>query len=154
MRIFFDTNVIISSFITHGHVTELFEHCLLNHEIFTSDFVISELEEKLRSKFNYSEEEIKNASNFIKENFMKVDYKLPEKQICRDKDDDNIIAAACTADVDDKNDDNIIAAACAADVDCIITGDEDLLIIKKLDNIFIVSPKEFWSFEREFLKKL
>lgn len=137
MRIFFDTNVIISSFITHGHVTELFEHCLLNHEIFTSDFVISELEEKLMSKFNYSEEEIKNASNFIKENFIKVDHKLPDKQICRDK-----------------NDDNIIAAACAADVDCIITGDEDLLIIKKFDNIFIVSPKKFWSFEREFLKKL
>ena len=137
MRIFFDTNVIISSFITHGHVTELFEHCLLNHEIFTSDFVINELEEKLMSKFNYSEEEIKNASNFIKENFIKADHKLPEKQICRDKDDDNIIAAAC-----------------AADVDCIITGDEDLLIIKKFDNIFIVSPKEFWSFEREFLKKL
>ena len=137
MRIFFDTNVIISSFITHGHITELFEHCLLNHEIFTSDFAIGELEGKLMSKFNYSEEEIKNASNFIKENFIKVDYKLPEKQICRDK-----------------NDDNIIAAACAADVDCIITGDEDLLIIKKFDNIFIVSPKEFWSFEREFLKKL
>ena len=40
MKIFLDTNVIISAFITHGHATELLEYCLINHKIYTSEFII------------------------------------------------------------------------------------------------------------------
>ena len=135
MKIFFDTNVIISSFITHGGAKELFEHCMLNHKVFTSKFVIEELKEKLESKFYYTLEEIKDVVDFIKYNFTIVNYNLFQNQVCKDRDDDNILASAQSAKAD-----------------CIVTGDKDLLALGKYENIFIVSPKSFWRFERNFTR--
>jgi len=115
MRIFFDTNFIISAFITHGHASELFSYCLANHRNYTSDFVIVELEKNL-PKFDYSEEEIKIVTNFLNINF-------------------SIISGA---------------AASKSKVNCIITGDKDLLVLKKYNDISILSPRDFWSFEKSF----
>ncbi|MHB8089644.1 MAG: putative toxin-antitoxin system toxin component, PIN family, partial [Anaerolineaceae bacterium] len=53
------------------------------------------------------------------------------KNICRDKDDDNIIALAVSAGAN-----------------FIVTGDKDLLVLKKYLSIRIVSPREFWEIER------
>jgi uncharacterized protein len=133
MRIFFDTNVIISAFITHGHASELFNYCLANHKNYTSDFVIAELEKNL-IKFNYSKDEVSIVASFLSTNFSIVSsYNKLENRICRDEDDDNILAAACKSKVD-----------------CIITGDKDLLILKEFSSIPILSPRDFWSFEKSF----
>ena len=133
MKIFFDTNVIISAFITHGHASELFSYCLANHRNYTSDFVIAELEKNL-TKFDYSEEEIKIVTGFLNINFSIISgYNKLEDRICRDEDDNNILAAACKSEVD-----------------CIITGDKDLLVLKKYNDISILSPRDFWSFEKSF----
>ncbi len=135
MKIFFDTNVIISSFITHGHASELFEHCLSTHECYTSDFVLSELEKNLRNKFGYSKTEVKIALDYIKENLNIIKkYLKLEKKICRDTDDDNIMAASISVKVD-----------------CIVTGDNDLKVLKNFKGINIVSPKDFWALEKLFL---
>jgi len=133
MRIFFDTNVIISAFITHGYASELFNYCLANHRNYTSDFVITGLEKNL-PKFDYSKEEIKIVTGFLNINFSIISsYNKLEDRICRDE-----------------NDDNILAAACKSEVDCIITGDKDLLVLKKYSDISILSPRDFWSFEKSF----
>jgi len=131
MRIFFDTNVIISAFITHGYASELFSYCLANHRNYTSDFVIAELN---LPKFDYSEEEIKIVTNFLNINFSIISgYNKLEDRICRDEDDNNILAAASKSKVN-----------------CIITGDKDLLVLKKYNDISILSPRDFWSFEKSF----
>jgi len=52
----------------------------------------------------------------------------------------------------DADDDNILAAAGSKKVDCIVTGDKDLLVIKKYKNIKILSPRDFWSFEKHSVK--
>jgi putative PIN family toxin of toxin-antitoxin system len=136
MKIFFDTNVIISSFITHGSAAEVFEYCIINHEVLTSSFVISEFREKLHSKFGYKKEEIIDAINFIGNNFkIIIHYENLSEQFCKDKDDDNIIAAAL-----------------AAKVDCIITGDSELLSLKIFKDIYVISPRDFWKFELNFFK--
>jgi len=49
-----------------------------------------------------------------------------ENPICRDPDDDNILAAA-------------ISGKC----DCIITGDKDLLVLKQHEGINIFNPRDF-----------
>jgi len=135
MKIFFDTNVIISAFITRGHASELFKHCLSTHECHTSDFVLAELEKNLRNKFKYSKDEIKVVLDFIKESLNIIkNYRKLEKMICRDEDDDNILAASVSVKVD-----------------CIVTGDKDLKILKNFNGINIVSPKDFWTLEKIFL---
>ena len=132
MKIFLDTNVIISAFITHGHAAELMEYCLTNHEIYTSDFIIEEVKKNLKNNFDYSDNEFSEVINFIKSNFINVGkYKKLNKIISRDADDDNVLAAAVFKKVD-----------------CIVTGDKDLLTIGKYKNINILSPRDFWSFEK------
>ena len=132
MKIFLDTNVIISAFITHGHATELLEYCLINHKIYTSDFIIEEVKKNLKDNFEYSDNEIGEVINFVKSNFINVGkHKKLNKIISRDADDDNVLAAAVFKKVD-----------------CIVTGDKDLLTIGKYKNIKILSPRDFWSFEK------
>jgi len=53
-----------------------------------------------------------------------------ENQVCRDPDDDNILAAA-------------VSGKC----DCIITGDKDLLVLKEYEGIDIFSPRDFLTNE-------
>jgi putative PIN family toxin of toxin-antitoxin system len=132
MKIFLDTNVIISAFITHGHAIELLEYCMINHKIYTSEFIIEEVKKNLKTKFEYSDEEIGEVINFVKSNFINVGkYKKLKEIVSRDLDDDDVLAAA----VFEK-------------VDCIVTGDKDLLIIKNYKNIKVLSPRDFWSFEK------
>ena len=132
MKIFLDTNVIISAFITHGHAIELLEYCMINHKIYTSEFIIEEVKKNLKTKFEYRDEEIGEVINFIKSNFINVGkYKKLKEIVSRDLDDDDVLAAA----VFEK-------------VDCIVTGDKDLLIIKNYKNIKVLSPRDFWSFEK------
>jgi predicted nucleic acid-binding protein len=52
--------------------------------------------------------------------------------VCRDPDDDNILAAARTAE-------------CVA----IVTGDKDLTDLKQYEGVRILTPSEFWEFEDE-----
>jgi putative PIN family toxin of toxin-antitoxin system len=132
MKIFLDTNVIISAFITHGHATELMEYCLVHHKIYTSDFIIEEVKKHLKNKFDYNNEEVDKVIDFIKLNFINTgNYKKLTKTVSRDADDDNVLAAAGSKKID-----------------CIVTGDKDLLVIKKYKNIKILSPRDFWSFEK------
>ena len=48
----------------------------------------------------------------------------------------------------DKDDDHILAAALKAKVDCIITGDNDLLVLKAIEGIPILFPADFWKLEQ------
>jgi uncharacterized protein len=133
MKIFLDTNVIISAFITHGYAAELMEYCLIHHKIYTSDFIMEEVEKNLKNNFGYNEIEVNEVINFINSNFINVGkYKKLGKTISRDIDDDNVLAAAAFKKVD-----------------CLVTGDKDLLTIRNYKNINILSPRDFWSFELE-----
>ncbi len=51
----------------------------------------------------------------------------------------------------DEDDNNILAASDSVKVDCIVTGDKDLKILKNFNGINIVSPKDFWTLEKIFL---
>ena len=126
MRIVLDTNVLIASLISQGFCYELIEHCFLNHTLVTSEFILTEVKEKLVNKFKFSTEiagEVVALFRSRMEVVSPADLPLP---VCRDVDDDNILAAAITGNCN-----------------YIITGDKDLLVIKQHNAINIVSPREF-----------
>lgn len=130
MKVLLDTNVLIAAFLTHGSSNEVFEHCLSEHTTFTSNWILNELEEKLSGKLRFPPAKVKKIIKFLRENVQKVEPRPLNEKVCRDRDDDNILAAAMTG---------------AAD--CIISGDKDLLVLKKFHGIAIISPAEFWKFE-------
>jgi putative PIN family toxin of toxin-antitoxin system len=111
---------------------ELFELCLDRHTIILNDFILAEVCRVFTQKLKMAQHTIGKIENYLKEICVLSSFDNATKNICRDKDDDNIIALAVSAATD-----------------FIITGDKDLLLLKKYQSIRIVSPREFWEAERQ-----
>jgi len=126
MKIVFDTNVLLSAFITQGLSTRVLDICIDYHQLFISEFIINEVVEKLEIRFKVKKNEIKNVKIFLTNAFLKIEPKSEKPAICRDKDDNNILQLA----------DYINAHL-------IITGDKDLLVLKEFNKTVIVSPRQF-----------
>lgn len=47
----------------------------------------------------------------------------------------------------DADDDAVLAAAVAAGCDCIVTGDQDLLVLGTYEGIVIIAPADFAALE-------
>lgn len=111
MKIIFDTNVLISAFVFKGFSQTVYDFCVINYTLFISEWILEELDEKLRIKFEIPEDKIINTLHLVKEKSVIEHPKIPLPHICRDKDDNNILQLA-----------DFISA------NFIITGDKDLLV--------------------------
>ncbi len=132
MKILFDTTVLIAAFIARGACSELFEHCLSEHRIYISQWILREFSRNLLKKFGFSKNETGRAINFLKKNFNIITTPPLKSPVCSDPDDDKILAVAIHENVD-----------------CIIAGDNDLLRLKIFKGIPILKPSDFWKFEKE-----
>jgi putative PIN family toxin of toxin-antitoxin system len=126
VKIVLDTNVLIAALIARGVCHDLLEHCILRHSLLTSDFILNETHEKLIEKFGYAADLADEAVSLLRSRMKLVALEKLERPVCRDPDDDNILAAA-------------VSGKC----DCIITGDKDLLVLKAYEGIDIFTPREF-----------
>ncbi|GAB4534384.1 MAG: putative toxin-antitoxin system toxin component, PIN family [Thermodesulfovibrionia bacterium] len=129
MRIVLDTNVIVSAFASRGLCSEVFEVCLSDHTIIISEHILSEVKEKLISKIHLPNNIAHDIINYLKEVAETSEPEPIYENICRDKDDIKILGNALSGDAR-----------------FIITGDEDLLSLKRYRNIEIISPREFWNY--------
>ncbi len=130
MRVVLDTNVLIAAFITRGACSTLLEHCFNQHELITSDFILNEFRDKLTQKFNFNKQDIEEAIQLLQSKMEIVVPSTLEVPVFRDPDDDQILGTAL-----------------AGHVTSIVTGDKDLLVIKKLEQIEIFQPSDFAEFE-------
>jgi putative PIN family toxin of toxin-antitoxin system len=124
------TNVLIAAFISHGTCAEILEHCVLKHDLFFSKSLLKEFQGILRNKFQFSRSEVSQVFKLVRPAIHIVLPRKLETRICRDPDDDLVLATA-------------VAANC----NCILTGDKDLLEIKIFQNIDILLPNDFWRYE-------
>jgi putative PIN family toxin of toxin-antitoxin system len=132
LKVLFDTNVLISAFISRGVCGELFEYCLVYHEILVPGFVKNEFRKTLSGKFKFSKGTVDEAVRLIEANTTSADHDALPQAICRDHEDDAVLAAAGKSRADR-----------------IVTGDEDLLVLKEFQGIPIIRPADFWRFEKE-----
>lgn len=127
-RIVLDTNVLISALIFNGLPREILR-LVLKKEIIgvISPSLLSELLSVLAIKFNFSQSKLILLERKLKAKLMLV---YPQKEInaCRDAADSRVLEAA-------------VEGRCQA----IITGDQDLLVLKKYRQIKIVTPKQLAS---------
>lgn len=130
MKIVLDTNVLIAAFISHGTCAELLEHCVREHELITSEFILQEFHKNLTGKFGIPESDVAEAIDLIRSRFVFVNPDKLDQKTCRDADDDWILGSAM-----------------AGNCECLVTGDKDLLDLQKFRQIDIVSPSEFWKYE-------
>ena len=128
MRAVFDTYILIAAFLTEGLCSGLLIRARKQaFNLVLCDEIVREFEGILSKKFKLASTEISEILSIVSEAASEILHKLgPIPNICRDP-----------------NDDIIIACAIDATADYIVTGDEDLLILKKYKDIVIISPRNF-----------
>ena len=133
MIIVFDTNVILAAFLTHGASAEVVEHCITEHEVFISAFILDEVADKLRNKFHFPPGKVADLLRYLRDQLELIEPAKLTSSACRDPDDDLILATGV-----------------AARADCIVTGDNDLLDLKQYQRIPIIKPAEFLAVRSKF----
>ena len=132
MKVILDTNIIISSFATRGLCHSVFEICLDRFEIVISSTLIEEIRKALKEKLKLPEVFITEVLDYLSENATLLEIKKSLSGVCRDPEDDHIISLADSSGAK-----------------YLITGDEDLLIMKKYGGTHIVTPRQFWEMSKK-----
>lgn len=128
MKAVFDTNVLIAAFLTEGICAKLLIRARRrDFDLILCDGILQEFERVLKKKFAASPHETSEALIILSEAALEILGRTDSiTPICRDSDDDLILA--CARD---------------AVADYVVTGDEDLLVLKNYEGISIVNPREF-----------
>ena len=124
MRVLFDTNVLFAAFTVQGFCDELIEETVDLCAMVWSTPLRDELVRALPRKRLLSPAAVEAISAFSDLCEMVKPVALP-KRICRDPDDDIVLATAL-----------------AGRADLIVTGDDDLLVLKTFSGIRILSPRQ------------
>jgi putative PIN family toxin of toxin-antitoxin system len=131
MRILFDTNVLISAFLAFKRGSmcyDIIDHAVESHELYYTNFIIAEFKKVFREDFDYPETVINEFVAFITRFFIKGETAETTEKICRDPKDDQVLSDAVNNDIE-----------------VIITGDKDLLVLRKHKSIKIISPRDYWK---------
>jgi putative PIN family toxin of toxin-antitoxin system len=126
INVVLDTNVLISGVAFGGKPREILD-LLINKEIVgvISPILLAELEEVLYKKFKYPKSRVLQVDKKMKK-ILRVVHPVKSIKIVRDDDDNRVLEAA-------------VEGKCGY----IVTGDEDLLVLKKYKAIKIMTPAEF-----------
>ena len=128
MRVFLDTNVLASAAATRGLCADVLREVLASHELLTSAQVLSELERVLRTKFGVARELIDDFLSLMRQDTVLAQPgQLP------------------TVDIKDQDDLPILSAAISAGAAVFVTGDKEILDIGQIENLAILSPRQFWD---------
>lgn len=125
MKIVCDTNVLIAALVADGLCRDILKRRLANWEIIVSRPLLEELERTLKEKFDATPSEIPFLK-VLQDRATMVRIKPLSHPICRDSDDDKILATAI-----------------AGKAEILLTGDKDLLVLKEHIGIRILSPRQF-----------
>ena len=128
MKVVLDTNVIIASFASRGLCHSVFELCLDRFEIIISSHLIDEVQTKLSKKLKLPPELIRDVIDFLSENATLIGVDEAPPDICKDPEDAKLLALAQKSGAP-----------------YLITGDKDLLAIKKYTSSKSLSPRQFWE---------
>jgi len=128
MKAVFDTNVLLAAFITEGICSKILVRGRKRQfHLILCPVILREFERVLIKKFSITRNEARSILQIVSEAMHSVvSPSQSVKRICRDPDDDSILACALEAGAD-----------------YLVTGDVDLLELKIFKGIRIVTPREF-----------
>lgn len=125
MRVFPDTNVLLSAFFGAGFCATLFEHLLESeHEILVGEPVAREFVRIARSRFGVPPPSLSPALEVLRRQTL-----VPS-------------SGDTLSGIPDPDDVPVLACALAAQVDLFVTGDKALLELHSAEGMSIVKPRE------------
>jgi putative PIN family toxin of toxin-antitoxin system len=132
VRVFFDTNVLVSAFATRGLCADLFSSVLLEHELVVGDVVLTELRRALRDRIKMPRRLIEEIDDLLREAVL----------VPKPKEHLNL-------GISDPDDEWIVASAAAGRADAFVTGDSALLAAASRAPLPVLSPRGLWDLLRE-----
>jgi putative PIN family toxin of toxin-antitoxin system len=125
VRVVCDTNVLVAALVAEGLCRDIVKRRLPAQDLSTSKGLLDELVKTLRRTFRVEPRDVPFLKAYRERAGLVTPAKL-ERPVCRDPDDNLVLATAV-----------------AAKTHCILTGDDDLLILKSFAGIAILSPRAF-----------
>lgn len=126
MKVVLDSNVVIAAFTTQGLCHLLFQHCLDRNDLIWSDQLLEETGRFLDKKVKIPAARVHEILGFLRAEMKWVYPHSVPSSACRDSDDGVALGTAL-----------------AGKADVIVTGDQDLLVLKEFRSIPILSPRNF-----------
>lgn len=133
MKVFLDTNVLVSGFATRGLCADIIRLVLAEHELITAHVVLNELKRVLKQKIELPAEQIQEIFAFLESQTVQPrPISLPSIPV-RDEDDQWVLASAL-----------------AAKAEVLVTGDKDLLdVANQISGLTITDPRGFWNLAKK-----
>jgi putative PIN family toxin of toxin-antitoxin system len=133
VRVFLDTNVLVSAHATRGLCRDVLRLVLSEHTLLTGEVVLTELERVLTSKF-------KMPPDIVRDDVvgpLRDHHVEPRPQT---------VGSLTVRDPDDAW---VLASAIAAKTEVLVTGDPDLLVLAdSISELHITNPRGFWDLHR------
>ncbi|MDE2089661.1 MAG: putative toxin-antitoxin system toxin component, PIN family [Gammaproteobacteria bacterium] len=128
MKVFLDTNVLVSALATRGLCADLFREILAEHELVMGEVVLEELARVLTQGFAVPEKTVAAILELLR------GYPVfPRPETIPD------------LPVRDADDAWVLASALAAHAEVLVTGDKGLLDLGATAGILITDPRGFWN---------
>ncbi len=131
MRVFLDTNVLVSAFATRGLCEDVFREVLTFHELVVSGTVLTELENLLQQKLLVPATMSREILGFLFSN----------AEVAQDP-------TLLNLSISDEADIRIVSEAVSAGADVLVTGDREVAALGKVEGVRVLSPRQFWEHVR------
>lgn len=131
MKVFLDTNVIASAVATRGLCEDVLRCAIEFHELVVSEHLLGELQRILKDKFRVSPDIIADIAQLLRQ-----DTVMADSQPLLD------VALKDVADI------AIISSAINGGAELLVTGDKEMLTLKRVGTLDILTPRQFWEREK------
>jgi putative PIN family toxin of toxin-antitoxin system len=128
MKVFLDTNVIVSAVATRGLCADVFREVLVRHQLVISEMLVDEIKAVLRAKLGVSEKIVTDVIGLLREGSVLSNPSLSADLPIRDPTDKALVSAALNGKAG-----------------LFVTGDRELLDLGGVGHLDIVSPRMFWE---------
>lgn len=128
MKVFLDTNVLVSAYMARGLCADLLRQILAEHELLTGEVNLAELRRVLGERFHAPPALVAAVEAELRDNTIIPKPGRPSALAIRDPDDRWVLASAVDGHAD-----------------MLVTGDKDLLTAADASSIPIVDPRGCWD---------
>ena len=128
MRVFLDTNVIVSAVATRGLCADVFREVMGRHRLVISGLLLDEVRKILLSKIGAPAELVEDVLRLLREDSIDAEP-----------------SSSPAVSLLGQNDRALISSALNGNTDLFVTGDRDLIKLGQVEGLAILSPRAFWE---------
>ncbi len=128
MKVFPDTNVLVSAYTARGICADLVRFIMAEHELMTGEVNVEEFRRVLHDKFGAADALIDQIEADLRAETVVPTPERPSPLAIRDPDDRWVLATAVSGGAD-----------------LLVTGDSDLLTVADASGLPIVTPRGCWQ---------